>query len=272
MFQLLKLMFPKFWFGLEGDPDPSGGDPQPGNDPDPDDGNDPDPAPAPTEIVIGETKVSIDQLKSHPELKNYFEAYENRERWQAENTRKSQEIKQYLRDAQEYRRLKSDPRFQQLNQPAQPANRLDAVKQRFLETARQRFGDAVNSDFVSMLFDAASEVSRYNAQEAIAPFQNHYLGAWEKQFVKDHPLVKPGSEKYEQLRDLCGSGLDPEQAYKNVYFDEILNAELEDRIKKRDLENTKKLKQSRNAGGTTGKKSTLKGDDVFEDVWAEHGA
>ena len=272
MWFLIKMLFPKLWFGFDGDPGDGGGDPngQPSGD-DPGNGGDPSGGgQAPTEIVIGENKVKLDDLRSNPALKNYFDAYDNRERWQSENTRRAQQLKSIERDAREFQRLKSDPRFQQaFNPQQQPANRYDAIKQNFIQKASQQFGGQFDPNFMGMLFDSMSELSGARAEEVVQPFQNQYLSSWEKQFIKEHPLVKTDTQEYEELSYLIGRGADPEKAYKAVYSEQILNAEIESRFKKRDEENALKLKRSRQPIGTSGKKSEAKGDDAFEEVWSD---
>ena len=227
---------------------------------------------SPTEIVIGEHKVALDELRKNPALKNYFDAYDNREKWQSANTKRAEQLKQVERDALQFQRMKTDPRFQQLLNPqAQPGNRYDQIKQSFISKASQQFGGQFDPNFMGMLFDSMQELSGARAEEVVQPFQNQYLSNWEKNFLREHPLVKPGSEKYQELSDRIKAGYDPEDAYQVVFREELLNSEIESRIKKRDEENKLKLQRSRQPIGTSGKNSKAKGSEVFDEVWNELG-
>ena len=157
-----------------------------------------------------------------------------------------------------------------MNPQSQPANRYDAIKQSFIAKASQQFGGQFDPNFMGLLFDSMQELSGARAEEVVQPFQNQYLGNWEKQFLREHPLIKAGDERYQELGERIKQGYDPEDAYNIVYREEIMNAEFDNRMKKRDEENKLKLQRSRAPIGTSGKKSQAKGADVFEEVWNEH--
>ena len=274
MWFLIKMLFPKLWFGIDGDPESGGGDPNgqhyAGDGGNADDGTGGDQAP--TEIVIGEHKTTLDELRKIEALKPFFDSHDNREKWQSENTRRAQQIKQIERDAQQFQKIRQDPQFQHfLNSQSQPTNRYEAVKQGFIQKASQRWGGQFDPEFIGSMFDTFSEISDLKAQEVVAPFQNQYMSNWEKQFLREHPLAKPKEDGYQEMIERIRNGYDPEDAYQLVYRNQILDSEFEDRLKKRDAENARKLKSSRQAGGTSGKKTVLRGDDAFEAAWSEHG-
>jgi len=66
--------------------------------------------------------------------RDQFDAYDNREKWQAENTKKAQEIAELRRDADSYRRLQSQPQ-------SPPTNAYEASKQKYMQNMSKRFPD-----------------------------------------------------------------------------------------------------------------------------------
>ena len=262
---LLEMLFPKLMFWIDGDPNAGGGDPN--GQPDPEAGNDLDLAgePAtttPTDFVeVKGVKIPASEFEAlaKEKYKDRFDAYENREKWQAENTRRSQEIKQIQRDAEEFRRLKSDPRFQQTFNPQnQQVSDIQALAQQF-------------PDVDPRFFDAIAKIIDQRTQKAVSPIAERNAQEWEKQFLATHPIIKPGTEKYGELAELlqANPGIDPEKAYKMVYQDELLNQQLEDRIKARDEEAKRKLKM-KSPTSSTGQRPKSE-DEAFESAWAKFG-
>lgn len=253
------------------DPNVGGSDPQ-GNAPSNDPGNVNQEAATATDLEINGVKLSLDALKGHEKLKDVFDAYENRQKWQAKLTQESQKVKQLQRDALEFQRLKSDPRFAQFMQGGQPQNRIDQIRQQFIQKATSQWGNNVDPNFINFMGDYIAEISGHRAKEAIEPFQNQYFSEWESNFLNSHPLIQPGTEKFEELKNYLASGVNPEKAYKAVYQEEIMQKEIEDRIKKRDDENRKKLNNSRRVNGTV--QQTMKPKsfgESFDRAWANHG-
>ena len=269
---LLEMLFPKLMFCIDGDPN-TGGDPN-GQPAGADAGNGDDAtgdpaATTPTDFVeFQSTKISKAdfEAKAKELYKDAFDAHANREKWQAENTRKAQEIKQIQRDAEAFRRLQSDPRYQQAFGPQQPTSQ----KQGYVQRMAQKYPD-VDPHFFEDQFDSFSEIAGLRAKEAISPFAERNAQEWEKNFLASHPIIKPGTEKYSELAELleANPGIDPEKAYKMVYQDELINQQLEDRIKARDEEAKRKLKM-KSPTSTPGQRPKSE-DEAFESAWAKYG-
>lgn len=220
------------------------------------------------EVEINGVKISMDSLRGHEKFKDVFDAYENRQSWQKKLTQESQKLRQFERDAQEYQRLKSDPRFQQVLNPQQ-TNKLEQIKQGFVS----KWGNQINPDFLNMLVDSMAELSSHKAREIVDPLAQQFGSNWERDFLKAHPLLQRGSEEYFQVKQRVENGYDPEDAYELVFKDKIMQEKIDRAIKARDEANSRKLKQSRNVAGTSGKKSgKLTADEIYEEVWQElHG-
>lgn len=276
--KFIKLFFPRLWFGLD-DLDGAGGDPDMGNDTGADDGNDPSGADGTDangdEIVIGENRVRLDDLRGNEQLKQYFDAYDNREQWQKANTEKAQEIAQIKRQADSYQRLMADPRFQQFMQGGQQQQSSNP-KDQILQTFKQKWGNQVDPTFLGELIDAVGQVYAPMIDERINPIRQFIGSNWERDFLSSHPELKKGSDEYYQINDLINKGTDPELAYESVMGwanpnrrQGLLQKEIESAIKKRDEENRRKLKQNRTSGGAKGSKVSNNPDEIFEDAWAE---
>lgn len=215
----------------------------------------------PTEVELeGGVKVSRETLDkwARDAYKDRFDAFDNREKWTAENTRKAQEIAQIKREAIEYRRLMQDPRFRQQTQPQN-------VSDQFVHDLQQQFPD-VDPRFLKAMGGWMEKFAGQTVEKAIQPLTVQQGEAFERQFLAAHPDVVRGSQQYQEIADLIGRGVDAEQAYKLVCMDRVL----ESAIKKRDLENAERLKKSRQRGGISGqKKPAASFDEAFEDVWSE---
>lgn len=195
--------------------------------------------------------------------KDHFEAYENKSKWQAENTRRAQEIKAIERDAEEYRRLRSE------QQQRQPQNQFEAQKQQYVAKKRQQFPD-VDPRFFESQFEDLYQMSGIRAQETISPILEQQASEWEKQFVKDHPLIKQGDENYYRLVDLVKRGYDPEDGYRIVYAKDLEEQSFSERMKARDTETKRKLQQSQKTStASTSRKPSE--DEAFEKAWSKYG-
>lgn len=197
--------------------------------------------------------------------KDAFEAKDNREKWQAENTRKAQEIAQDKRDAAEYRRLMAD---RQQN-PTQRQDPYQSAKQEYIQDMKRDFPD-LDDRFLAKQFDLTMKLAGKTAEEYVNPIHEQQGKAFEAKFLAEHPKVQKGSEQYQEIASLMGSGVDPERAYQIVFHDDILKEKTDLAIKQRDEEATRKLKQSRTAGSPASQ-SKAKGRQVFEEAWAMYG-
>ena len=270
---IFKMLFRKLWFSLD-DQEPGGSAPEPGQPP-PDDGNAPaptqEPANPPTDFIdFNGVKIPAGDFETaaKEKFKDRFEAYDNREKWQAENTRKAQETAQDRRDAESYRRL-MDSR----NQP-QPQNEYEALKKQFIEENKSFYPDSdprTLENFLSKQFDWQAKLAGFKAQESLAPIQEREGREFEDRFLKAHPKVVKGSDQYQEIASLIGSGVDADKAYQIVYFDDILKERETDAIKRRDEDAKRKLQASptRSVQGTTPKPKTFK--EAFEQSWAKSG-
>lgn len=273
MFQLWKLLFPKLYFGI--DDLPSGGG-APNGQPEPDDeGNATDPnaepaAPSPTEDIEfeGGVKVSKEMFEkvARERYKDAFEAQTNRDKWQAENTRKAQEIAQAQRDAEAYRRLMADPEYQQRRNP----NPRQTAKQEYIEDMKKDFPD-LDERFLAKQFDWNMKLAEQRSREAIDPFLERQGQDYEKSFLAAHPKVVKGTPQYQEILELTQQGVDPERAYKIVFFDDLLKEKQEEAIKLRDAEAKRKLQQSRTASTAGTKTAPKTSKERFENAWEKLG-
>ena len=228
---------------------------------------------SPTEFVEFEgvkvPKESFEKVAKE-RYKDHFDAYENREKWQKENTQKAQELAEDRRIAEQYRRLSADPQFQEfMNRGERPRNTFEAQKQAYVAKKKQAFPD-VDPRFFESQFEDIYEMSGVRAQSTITPILQQQSEQWEAQFLKERPIIQKGSEKYYKLAELVGKGYDPNHAYDLVYKDELLNQTVEDRLKARDEEAKKKLQQKPTPSASGGQKR-MSTDESFERAWAKHG-
>jgi len=230
---------------------------------------------SPTEIEVKGVKIPYSEFEAlaKEKFKDRFDAFDNREKWQKANTQRAEQIKQLERDARRFQQLQTDPRFSQFMQGGnQPQSKFDQIRQQFIQKATSQWGDRIDPNFLNFMGDYIAEVSGHRAQEVISPFQNQYFSEWEQNFLASHPLAEPGTDKFEELKSLISAGAKPEKAYKAVYQEELMEKEFQDRIKKRDDENRKKINNSRRSNGTvqnTRKPQSF--DESFEQSWASHG-
>jgi len=265
MFKLFNVFFGHLWFGF-GDLDGGGGDPS--GQPDPadsgnvdDDGEGEDTTPT-DEISIGEHRVTLDDLRNNERLKDYFDAYDNREKWQAKLTQEAQTNAEAKRKAEAYERLIADPRF---SQPAQrPQNETDVIKQEFIQMANQKWGQNYDPAFVEAMFDAVGKMSGVQAKQTIDPVLRHQGAEFERRFLEKHPDVTRGSQEYQEISELVAGGVDAEKAYNAVFHDKILQAKVDEAMKARDANAKRKLQQSRQS---TGQPHKVKGATRSEKLW-----
>lgn len=248
MFQIWKMLFPKLWFGIEGDPS-GGGDPsgQPGAGEGNGDGT-PGDGQAPTEIELGNVKVpkEIFEKVAKETFKDRFDAYENREKWQSENTRRAQEHADKLRKAELYDRMMAEGFPQR-----QPVNPLEAQKQQYIQEMKKDFPD-LDERFLARQFDMTIRLAEMRGKELVEPIYAQSGERFERDFLQAHPKVQKGSPQYQEIGELIRAGVDPEKAYQTVFFEELLKEKLEaktqEAIKKRDEDAKRKLQQSRTSG------------------------
>jgi len=251
-----------------GQEDPQG---QPEAQPDGNEAGASEPQATPTEIVIGEHKTTLDELRKIEALKPIFDDHDNRAKWQAENTRRAQEIAEIRRDAEMFRRMKSDPRFQNQHdgRPQPPTNSPEAKKRAYVQSKMQAFPD-VDPRFFESQFDDMMEFAGQRAQETMTPILQQQSEDWERRFLGDHPLIEKGSDKYYKIAELVGKGYDPEHAYNVVYSDELALKRVDEEIKKRDEAAKKKILQSRSTNSQSSSKPVSE-DEAFERAWSKYG-
>src|SRR3990167_767268 len=241
MFQIFKL-FPKLYFGID-DLNGSGGEPAGQPDPQPT-GNDPAPNPEPAaasptdDLEFGSVKIPKSEFekKAREIYKEEFDSRANRDKWSAENTKRAQEIKSIERDAEAFRRLQADQR-------PQPTNTVEAKRQAYIEKKSKEFPE-VDPRFFQSQYDDMMEIAGVKTRESMTPILEKQSQEWEQAFLKEHPLVKPGTEGYQKLVELLGRGYEPEDAYQIVFKKELMEKEFEDRSKAADAERLRKLKGS----------------------------
>lgn len=242
-----KMFFGKLLFSSFADLNLENADPD-GQQPDSDEGNgdegEGDASDSPTDFVEFEgAKISLDAFEkaARERFKDAFDAQENREKWQAENTRKAQEIAEIKRKAELADRLMADPRFQQ------PAHRPDDFKTRYIQDMQKAFPD-VDPRFLEMQANYMEQFAGHHAKSYVDPVLRQQGEQFEREYLTRHPDVLKGSPQYQEIAQLIGNGVDPERAYQIVMFDSIKQKEIESAIKRRDEEAKRKLKASRVTG------------------------
>ena len=254
----LEWLFGKTFFSLDGDPLGGGGasldQPEPedkGND---NGGNGDEPADSPTEYVEFEgvkVPAAAFEKTAKERYKDAFEAKENREKWQAENTRKAQENAEKLRKAELYDQMMSDRRFQK----PEPTNPYESKRKEYVEKKMRIFPD-VDPRFFESQFDDIQELAEMKGRELVEPIQAEAGERFEREFLAAHPDVTRGSKEYQEIAQLMARGLDAEKAYRVVFQDSILEKQLKERtekaIKDREADALRKLKQSRQSSGANG--------------------
>lgn len=285
MIQIWKMLFPKLYLGFADDQNPGAGDPQ--GQPDPDSGNiqdpdnDPDPNP-PTEFVeVKGVKIPASEFEqlAREKYKDRFEAYDNREAWQKENTRKSQEIAEFKRKAELADRLMADPRFNQQNPPR---NEYEAMKEEYISEHSEFYPDADPKQlrsFLSKQFEWNAKLAGFKANESLDPIRRQQAEDFEAKFLASHPDIKRGTQEYEAIADLMRErGFDAEDAYEKVMGwgnpekrKALIQKENEAAIKARDEEARRKLKNSKAPSSNSGTKPRTTFDESYEKAWAMHG-
>lgn len=197
--------------------------------------------------------------------KEAFEAQENRDKWQAENTRKAQENAEKIRKAELYERMIAEGRLRQ----EVPQNPYEAQKREYIDEMKREFPD-VDERFFSKQFDWNVKLAESKGREIVEPLYQQSGESFEKEFLAAHPKVVKGSEQYQQIARLMGAGVDPETAYKTVFQEDIvkerLSKELETAIKARDEEAKRKLQNSRQTSKSSG--TPAKGKNFEERAWS----
>lgn len=258
MFDIFKL-FPKLCFSIDGTSGGGNGDST--EQPDETDqtntedaGGDSDTT-TPTDVELeGGVKVpqSVLDKWAKETYKDRFDAYDNREKWQAENTRKAQEYAQAQRDAEAYRRLMADPQRRQTE-----SNPKEAKRREYVEKKSKAFPE-VDPRFFESQFDDMWELSGQRANESISPILEQQGQTFEREFLKAHPDVIKGSAEYGKIAELMGAGVDAEEAYQFVFRASLEQKRIEEAIKRKEEDAKRKLKQTRQAStqGSTERKGT----------------
>lgn len=252
------------------DPLENQGDPN-GQQPDGGQGNEPgngEQVTSPTEYVEFEgvkVPASAFEKTARERYKDAFEAKENRDKWQAENTRKAQENAEKIRKAELYEQLLAQGRLRQET----PQDPYEAKKKEYVSKKARLFPD-VDPRFFESQFDDIQELAEMKGRELVNPIYERDSEKFERDFLAAHPKVQKGSEQYQQIARLIGAGIDAEKAYQTVFQDDIfserLKAETEKAIKARDEEAKRKLQNSRQASVTKGSHS--KGKNFEDRAWS----
>lgn len=268
MFQILKMLFPKLFFGID---DLNGGGGAPDGQPDTasqgnGDQQTGDQHQTPTDVELeGGVKVSQSVLDKWAKetYKDRFEAFDNREKWQAENTRKAQEISEIRRRADAYDRLMADSQYKNQNQSRNP---YEQMKQEYIQEMQQDFPD-LDKRFLAKQFDWNMRLAGQTAQESISPLQQQQGEIFEANFLREHPDVTKGSPEYQKIANLMGRGVEAEEAYQIAMMPKIIERERSSAIKTRDEEAQRKLKQTRTqtSQGTQAKPKNFR--ENFDQTW-----
>jgi len=195
-------------------------------------------------IALGDYETTLDDLRKNEALKDVFDAYDNKSKWQKSYTQRDQELADFKRKGELYDRLVADPRFTQAFSQPQTQQQADDLAE-----LRSRWGNQFNEQFVKDLLSVVEKRVTPKIDERISPFTKMYSEGVEKQFLNEHPLVQVGTPKYYQLADAVQQkGIPLEVAYKEIYHEDILR-DAEDRaVKKYRADAEAKLKQMRGDG------------------------
>lgn len=284
MFQIWKMLFPKLYFGFENDPNSVVEDPEgqhvteEDNISDP--GNDQNAKPAPEFIEIKGVKIPASEFEilAREKYKDRFEAYDNREAWQKENTRKSQENAEFKRKAELADRLMAESQFNRQNQPR---NEFEALKEEYIREHSEFYPDADPQrlrSFLSKQFEWNAKLAGFKANESLDPIRRQQAEDYEAKFLSSHPDIKRGTQEYEAIAELMRDrGFDAEDAYEKVMGwgnpekrKALIQKETESAIKARDEDAKRKLRNSKSPNSNSGLKPLTK-DESFEKAWALYG-
>lgn len=197
--------------------------------------------------------------------RDQFDAYDNKSKWQAENTRKAQEHAEAIRKAEAFDRLEAD-RFQR---PA-PKNEYESSREAYIAKKVKLFPD-VDPRFFESQFDDIWEMSEERAKKTVEPIYAQSSEQFERDFLSKHPNVVKGSTQYYELGELIGAGVDSEKAYEFVFRDSILKEKTESAIKARDEEAKRKLQQSRQTSTSGSESSNKTRSEKIWDAINKHG-
>ncbi len=205
----------------------------------PDDGEGADDTASPT-VKIGEVEISSEEFErlAKEKYQDRFDAFDNRDKWQAKLTQEAQQNSDYRRKAEQFDQLRSDPRLQ-------PQDR----KSKYVEKMSQRFPD-LSREFLNMNFDEMSALTGATAKEAIDPIVQRQGQDFERRFLEKHPEVSKGSDEYFRISNLIQNHVDPEDAYQLVFKDTILKSKIDDAVKAKNDDAKRKLKNSSISGRT----------------------
>lgn len=204
-----------------------------------------------------EVKVDGEVLKVP--LKELLEGYSRTQDY----TRKSQDLAELKRKAEYADRLMADPRFQ-----TKPTDPFLSAKEQAKQKILSKWKD-VNPEFLDAIFDAQTELAGLKAQESITPITQQQGEQFEREFLKAHPDVAPGTPQYREIAELIERGVDPEKAYGLVFNDVLVQKKIEEAIKTRDEDAKRKLKQSKTTPATSKPGTSKTFDEAFDKRWAE---
>lgn len=197
-------------------------------------------------------------------FKDHFDAYENRDKWQRKLTQDAQALAEAKRKASEFDRLMADQRRRPASDP------LTQLREESIANLSRKFPQ-LDPGFVNEMVDMQLRFAEVKAQTALNPFLEQQGQAYEKEFLRSHPDVIPGSEEYERIREFCERGYDAEDAYEKVFKSKITQKMIDEAVKKRDEEARRKLKQSPTRSATGSKPKAKTFAEAFEQSWADHG-
>lgn len=268
---MFSMLFPKLFTSIDGDPGAGGGDPA--GQPDPTDqgtpatGGEDSEATPPTEFIdVKGVKIPASEFEqlAKEKYKDRFDAYDNREKWQAENTRKAQELAEYRREVEESRRLMAQLRAGKQEDPVQK------MKREYVEDMKRQFPD-IDDRFLEAQFNWQMKLAESRAKDSLDPFLERQGQEYERKFLADHPKLQKGSREYHEILEMTQSGVDPERAYQIVFFDDIVKEKQEAAIKQREDESLRKLKENKTSSSQATLPKAKSFDEVFERAFAKHG-
>ena len=189
-------------------------------------------------VRIGDVEIALDDLRKSEQLRDYFDAYDNRKKWQAENTQRSQELSESRRKVEILDRLMTDPRFQKVLNPESAED--DPVSE-----IRSQFPD-VDPRFLNVLGKWFDRVAQKHSMQSVTPLLERQGDEFERNFLKTHPDVQPGTQEYRKIASMIRAGAEAEDAYNVVFPSKMVDAA----IKQRDEETKRKLRESRTSSRT----------------------
>lgn len=198
--------------------------------------------------------------------KDAFDAQSNRDKWQAENTRKAQEVAEKLREAE---RIIAENEYKRNAPNDQDPYQL--MQREYIENAKKMFPD-IDERFLQLNFATQMQLANKIASESVRPLQQRTIQEEARQFFARHPDVVYGSPEARKIAEKINQGYDPEDAYELVFKDSRIKSEVEKAIKARDDEAKRKLKQSgptnqQKSGQPQAKNFSERAMQIIDEMW-----